>query len=111
MLPLRLPAGHRTSVDHLLKPSGLVRFLGTSRSWVYEDAKRGEIPSIRLGGQDGPLRFVERDIEAWIDDARERWRPGLPAVATRPRPARRPSRAGRSAKSHASTWTQLEFAR
>jgi predicted DNA-binding transcriptional regulator AlpA len=98
-------------VDHLLKPSDLVRFLGTSRSWVYEAAKRGEIPSIRLGGQEGPLRFVERDIEAWIDDARERWRPGLPAVATRPRPASRPSRTERSVKSQAPMWTQLQLDR
>jgi predicted DNA-binding transcriptional regulator AlpA len=98
-------------VDHLLKPSDLVRYLGTSRSWVYEAAKRVEIPSIRLGGQDGPLRFVERDIESWIDDARVRWRPGLPAVATRPRQASRRPVAGRSAKSHASAWTQLELDR
>jgi predicted DNA-binding transcriptional regulator AlpA len=98
-------------VDHLLKPSDLVRCLGTSRSWVYDAAKRGEIPSIRLGGQDGPLRFVERDIEARIDDARARWHPGLPAIATRPKPASRHSRTGRSAKSPTPTWTQLELDR
>jgi predicted DNA-binding transcriptional regulator AlpA len=98
-------------VDHLLKPSDLVRYLDTSRSWVYEAAKRGDIPSIRLGGQDGPLRFVERDIEAWIDDARARWHPGLPAVATYSKPASRHSRTGHSAKSPAPTWTQLELDR
>jgi predicted DNA-binding transcriptional regulator AlpA len=86
-----------------------VRCLGTSRSWVYEAARRGDIPSIRLGGQDGPLRFIERDIESWIDDARTRWRPGQPAAATRPKPAtaREQPRARRSAKRD--TWTQLEL--
>jgi predicted DNA-binding transcriptional regulator AlpA len=71
-------------VDRLLKPSEVVRFLGTSRSWVYDAAKRGDIPSIRLGSPDGPLRFIERDIESWINDARNRWRPGKPTPATRP---------------------------
>ena len=31
---------------------------------------RGRIPSIRIGGEDGPLRFVPADLEQWIDDAR-----------------------------------------
>lgn len=95
-------------MDDLLKPSDVVRCLGTSRSWVYEAAKRGDIPSIRLGGRDGPLRFIERDIESWIDEARARWRPGQPPAATRPKPrARDRTRAGRSAKSDA--WAQLEL--
>jgi predicted DNA-binding transcriptional regulator AlpA len=85
-------------VDRLLKPSDVVQCLGTSRSWVYEAAKRGDIPSIRLGSQDGPLRFVERDIETWINEARERWQPGMPTPATRRNaPARQRTRAGRPA--------------
>jgi excisionase family DNA binding protein len=73
-------------VDQLLKPSDLVRYLGTSRSWVYDAAKRGEIPSIRLGNPDGPLRFIEADIEAWLNEARARWQPGSPTTVTRPIP-------------------------
>jgi predicted DNA-binding transcriptional regulator AlpA len=95
-------------VDHLLKPSDVVRCLGTSRSWVYEAARRGEIPSIRLGSADGPLRFIESDIESWIDDARARWRPGRQAVATRPKqPARQPRPPERPTRQD--SWTQLEL--
>lgn len=76
-------------MEQLLKPSQVVRYLGTSRSWVYDAAKRGDIPSIRLGTPDGPLRFIESDLENWIAQARARWRPGRAAVAnprnTRPR--------------------------
>jgi excisionase family DNA binding protein len=68
-------------MDQLLKPSEVVRYLGTSRSWVYDAAKRGDIPSIRLGTPDGPLRFIQADLEEWLNDARNRWQPGRPAVA------------------------------
>jgi excisionase family DNA binding protein len=92
-------------VDQLLKPSDLVRYLGTSRSWVYDAAKRGDIPSIRLGSQDGPLRFVESDIEAWLNDARARWQPGKPATTTRPSSA---TRAARTAGGDRSSQLKLE---
>jgi predicted DNA-binding transcriptional regulator AlpA len=96
-------------VDRLLKPSDVVQCLGTSRSWVYEAAKRGDIPSIRLGSQDGPLRFVERDIETWINDARERWQPGKPTPATRRNAsARQPTRAGRPATTGSMPQLKLE---
>jgi excisionase family DNA binding protein len=97
-------------MDQLLKPSDVVRYLGTSRSWVYDAAKRGEIPSIRLGNPDGPLRFIERDVEAWLDEARARWQPGRTVdAATRRTPAaRQRSRGGRSAKSVAPNQTSLE---
>jgi excisionase family DNA binding protein len=68
-------------MQQLLKPSEVVRYLGTSRSWVYDAAKRGDIPSIRLGTSDGPLRFIESDLENWIAEARARWQPGRAAVA------------------------------
>lgn len=81
----------------LLKPSDLAPQLGVSRSWLYEAAKAGRIPSIRIGGEDGPLRFVRADVEHWIDDARAAWAPGRPMVPTRnraPQPGQRqPSRA------------------
>jgi excisionase family DNA binding protein len=72
----------------LLKPSDLARRLGVSRSWLYDAAKAGRIPSIRIGGEDGPLRFVSEDIDRWIDEARAAWSPGKPAVGTRYIPAR-----------------------
>lgn len=67
----------------LLKPSEVAVQLGVSRSWLYDAAKTGRIPSIRIGGPDGPLRFVPDDLRGWIDDARARWKPGRPTVSTR----------------------------
>ena len=66
----------------LLKPSDVAHQLGVSRAWVYQAAKRGRIPSIRIGGEEGPLRFVPEDIELWIDDARAAWTPGHPSIVT-----------------------------
>lgn len=60
----------------LLKPSDVARLLQVSRSWVYQAAADGRIPSVRLGGPEGPLRFVEEDIDNWLAAARERWTPG-----------------------------------
>jgi excisionase family DNA binding protein len=67
----------------LLKPSDLARQLGVSRSWLYDAAKAGRIPSIRIGGEEGPLRFVPEDVNRWIDEARAAWTPGRSTVATR----------------------------
>jgi excisionase family DNA binding protein len=65
-----------------MKPSEVAAQLGVSRSWLYDAAKTGRIPSIRIGGEDGPLRFVPEDIERWIGDARAAWTPGRSTVAT-----------------------------
>lgn len=67
----------------LIRPSDVAVRLGVSRSWLYEAAKTGRIPSIRIGGDEGPLRFVPADIQEWIDDARAAWTPGRPTIPTR----------------------------
>lgn len=59
----------------LLKPTDVARRLGVSRSWLYAAAADGRIPAIRLGGPDGPLRFVPEDLERWIEEARAAWTP------------------------------------
>ena len=66
----------------LLRPSEVATRLRVSRTWLYDAAKEGRIPSIRIGGQDGPLRFVPQDLEHWLNDPREAWSPGRPAKAT-----------------------------
>jgi excisionase family DNA binding protein len=81
-----------------LKPTELARRLGVSRSWLYDAAKAGRIPSIRIGGQEGPLRFVPDDINQWIDEARAGWCPGQPTIATRRSETARPRRAERSSQ-------------
>ena len=60
----------------LLKPTEIAAYLGVSRSWVYLAARKGRIPCIRVGGPDGPLRFVRSDIERWLEHARRDWLPG-----------------------------------
>ena len=60
----------------LLKPNDVARWLAVSRAWVYDAARTGRIPSIRIGGEDGPLRFVREDVEQWLDEARAVWTPG-----------------------------------
>jgi excisionase family DNA binding protein len=66
----------------LLRPNDVARLLSVSRAWVYEAARTGRIPSFRLGGEDGPLRFVAEDIERWLAEARGGW---LPRRNNRPR--------------------------
>lgn len=59
----------------LLKPNEVAGRLGVSRSWVYEAAKDGRIPCVRVGGPDGPLRFIEHDLDEWLELARRGWLP------------------------------------
>jgi excisionase family DNA binding protein len=51
---------------YLLKPAEVAELLGVSRSWLYEAAKSGRIPCVRLGGPEGPVRFQPLELEAWI---------------------------------------------
>lgn len=64
-----------TDLD-LMKPAEVASLLKVSRTWVYDAAADGRLPSIRLGQPDGPLRFVRADIEEWLDCARRAWTPG-----------------------------------
>jgi excisionase family DNA binding protein len=66
----------------LLRPTEVAQMLGVSRSWLYGAAKDGRIPCVRLGGPDGPLRFVERDLLQWLERARASWRPGDSSATT-----------------------------
>jgi excisionase family DNA binding protein len=59
----------------LLKPTEVARRLGVSKSWLYAAAKDGRIPHVRLGDEDGPLRFVPADLERWLNAARATWQP------------------------------------
>jgi excisionase family DNA binding protein len=75
------------SMQTLLKPSDVARRLGVSRTWLYEAAKQGRIPCVRIGGPDGPLRFVEADVERWIHESGT----GRGRESQRPRSASAPS--------------------
>lgn len=65
-----------TTEAALLKPAEVCRMLAVSRTWVYAAAADRRIPSVRLGGSDGPLRFIRADVEAWLEEQRAAWTPG-----------------------------------
>ena len=79
--------------SHLLRPADVVELLGVSRSWLYDAAKSGRIPCVRLGGSDGPVRFRLRELDAWIEQGRVTRSslppPGLKPSASRARSATR----------------------
>jgi predicted DNA-binding transcriptional regulator AlpA len=56
--------------DELLRPAEVLRILKVSKSWLYDAAKSGRIPCVRLGGPDGPLRFERAVIQALIRQSR-----------------------------------------
>lgn len=58
---------------NLLKPNDVAKRLAVSRAWVYEAARTGRIPSVRIGGEDGPLRFIPEDLDEWLAEARASW--------------------------------------
>lgn len=59
----------------LLTAAEAMRFLRVSRTWLYDAAKSGRVPAVRLGGPDGPVRFVRADLVAYVEAARAVWRP------------------------------------
>ncbi len=61
--------------DMLMKPTEVAELLRVSRTWVYDAAKDGRLPSVQLG-PGGPVRFIRADVEAWLQDARSAWTPG-----------------------------------
>jgi excisionase family DNA binding protein len=38
--------------------------LKVSPSWIYKKCKAGIIPHVRIGGM---VRFVDRDVDAWVN--------------------------------------------
>jgi len=94
-------------LQRLLRPSDVAERLSVSRAWVYDAAKLGRIPAIRVGGKDGPLRFIAEDVERWLDDARAAWIPGRPTVATPKPPLRGNPRSSRERRTQASGQQRL----
>lgn len=60
----------RTSVslaEPLLTAAGAAELLAVRTSWVYEAARSGELPCVRLGKH---LRFLRSDLERWVAEQR-----------------------------------------
>jgi excisionase family DNA binding protein len=55
----------------LIKPTALAAQLGVSRTWIYDAARDGRIPSVRIGGPEGPLRLsrANKNPHWWPDNS------------------------------------------
>jgi excisionase family DNA binding protein len=62
--------------EPLLRPTEVARMLKVSRTWLYDAARTGRIPSVRIGGPHGPVRFVREDLDRWLAQERAAWTPG-----------------------------------
>jgi excisionase family DNA binding protein len=51
----------------LLTPDDVAELLQVNKSWVYEAARDGRIPHVRLGRY---VRFEPEEIEAWLKTQR-----------------------------------------
>jgi predicted DNA-binding transcriptional regulator AlpA len=49
----------------LLTAGAVARQLGASQSWVYLNAEIGVLPHRQLGGEAGPVRFMQAEIDAY----------------------------------------------
>jgi excisionase family DNA binding protein len=50
--------------DRLLDSADVALWLNTSRRWVDDAARRGELPSVKIGRV---RRFRQEEIRAWIE--------------------------------------------
>lgn len=55
-------------MNGLLKPADVRVILNVSQRLVYQMAQDGRLPSVRVGGPDGPLRFRPADIERLVTE-------------------------------------------
>ncbi len=63
------------SAEVLLTASHLARRFSVSRNWVYQAVEDDRLPYRRLG-PGGPIRFVDTEIDEWLDAQRRGWTPG-----------------------------------
>src|ERR1700733_13474458 len=66
------PVAQERSAAPLLTADQVARWLNTPRRSVWEMAKRGELPCVRIHGRQ--IRFREEDVHGFID-RRVSWRP------------------------------------
>jgi len=64
------------SSEPLLTAAQLAKRFAVSQAWVYQAVADGRLPYRRLGRDDGPVRFVSSEIDAWLETQRRGWTPG-----------------------------------
>ena len=70
------PAHNRQSQEPLVTAAQVAKRFSVSQAWVYQAVADGRLPCRRLGRDDGPVRFVSAEIDAWLDEQRRGWSPG-----------------------------------
>lgn len=60
--------GSHPLVEPLLDPPAAAALLSVKPSWVYEAARDGRLPHLRIGRH---IRFLRSDLEAWVIAQRE----------------------------------------
>jgi excisionase family DNA binding protein len=53
--------------EPLLTPTAAAQLLSVRTSWVYDAARSGELPCVRVGKH---VRFLRSDLERWIAEQR-----------------------------------------
>lgn len=66
-LPLDVSGPAATLSEPLLTAAAAAELLAVRTSWVYDAARSGELPCIRLGKH---LRFLRSDLERWVAEQR-----------------------------------------
>ena len=65
---LQLSALPPSSLDEpLLTPAEAAALLAVRRSWVYDAARNGHLPCVRVGRH---VRFLRSDLEQWVSERR-----------------------------------------
>ena len=66
-LPLDASRPSAMLSEPLLTAAAAAELLAVRTSWVYDAARSGELPCVRLGKH---LRFLRSDLERWIAEQR-----------------------------------------
>lgn len=53
-----------TNEADTIRTAEAMRLLGVGRTWLWQKTKEGAVPSFRIGGPAGPLRYSRRELEA-----------------------------------------------
>jgi len=64
------------SSDPLLTAAQVAKRFSVSQAWVYQAVSDGRLPYRRLGRDDGPVRFVSSELDAWLETHCRGWTPG-----------------------------------
>jgi excisionase family DNA binding protein len=76
-MPGPRPNNHSgASSEPLMTAAQVAKRFSVSQAWVYQAVADGRLPYRRLGRDDGPVRFVSSELDAWLETQRRGWTPG-----------------------------------